>query len=315
MSERLPPLRLLVVFETVLRAGGVQRAAGQLNVSQPAVSQAVRQLEEHLGFRLFDRRSRPATLTEGGRILQRAVTEGLGRIAGAITEARALDLEAEQSLTIACTVGTATYWLMPSLTGFHARHDDIAVSVRTTAQGLPPLMPGIDLAIRYGLGDWPDGRAQRLFRERVVPVCAPALAERLRLLDHDLTQVPLLHVDAGVDDWLEWPEYLARAGLPAISRTGRRFTNYVQATQAAIGGLGVLLGWRSNVIASLLSGELVELPLPAVVPEEAFYMVRPHHERARPQAIEPLLDWLLAAGEEAERATGGGLNPPPPPRR
>lgn len=304
MAERLPPLRLLTVFEAVLRCGGVQRAANELNVSQPAISQAVRQLEAHLGLQLFDRRTRPATLTEAGRLLQRSVTEGLGRISEAIGQARALQADAAHSLTISCTVGTATYWLMPSLTGFHARHDDIAVSVRTSAQGLPPLGPGIDLAIRYGLGEWSDGSAERLFRERVVPVCTPALAARFEAAGRDLGAVSLLHVDAEVGNWIEWPEYLARAGLAANPRKGRRFTNYVQATQAALGGLGVLLGWRSNVAALLQGGELVELPCPAVEPEEAFYLVRPRVDRGPSAALDPLVAWLLQTGKAAEHATG-----------
>ncbi|MFT3688473.1 LysR substrate-binding domain-containing protein [Paenirhodobacter sp.] len=292
--DRLPPLRLLSVFETVLRSGGVQRAARELNVSQPAVSQAVRLLESHLGFALFDRRSRPATLTEGGRLLARAVSEGFERITEAIAHGRSLAAGAERSLTIACTVGTATYWLMPSLTGFHGQHGDIAVSVRTTAQGIPRLLPGVDLAIRYGDGNWSDGAARLLFRERIVPVCSPALFERLAGEGFALS-APLLHVDAEIANWMEWPAYLAQVGLPVPARPGMRFTNYVQATQAALGGLGVILGWRSNAASFLSSGELVELPLPAVVPKEAFYIVTP-----RGAAPSPLIDWLIQAGAELE---------------
>ncbi len=298
MDRRLPPLRLLSVFETVLRSGGVQRAARELNVSQPAVSQAVRLLESHLGFALFDRRTRPAGLTEGGRLLQRAVSDGFDRIADAIEQARGLAAGAERSLTIACTVGTATYWLMPSLTGFHGRHGDIAVSVRTTAQGIPRIVPGVDLAIRYGDGDWSDGAAIALFRERVVPVCSPALYGRLAGQGVDLGAAALLHVDAEISNWMEWPAYLARAGLTVPSRPGMRFTNYVQATQAALGGLGVMLGWRSNAASLLRSGDLVELPLPAVEPAEAFYIVVPRGERSASLAL--LIDWLTKAGAELE---------------
>ncbi|RBP84479.1 LysR family transcriptional regulator [Rhodobacter sp. 140A] len=298
--RRLPPLRLLAVFEAVQRCKGVQSAAQELNVSQPAVSQAMKQLEAHVGQPLFDRRTRPASLTAGGQILQRAVSEGFDRIAAAIDELRSLQAEDEASLTVACTVGTATYWLMPSLTGFHEIHGDIAVSVRTTSHSIPRVLPGVDLAIRYGLPEWGDGIARQLFRERVVPVCAPGLWQRLQTTGFDLAKAPLLHVDAEISDWMEWPEYLRRTAQPPPARSGIRFTNYVQATQAAVSGLGVMLGWRSNVASLLRNGELVELPLPAIEPQEAFYLIEPGRRSANAAPRALLVEWLLRAGAELE---------------
>src|SRR3546814_3922902 len=75
MDSTLPPLRLLSVFAAVERHGGLRQAAAALNVSQPAVSQALRQLEDFLGTRLLDRRTRPARLTEAGRLLHQATVE------------------------------------------------------------------------------------------------------------------------------------------------------------------------------------------------------------------------------------------------
>src|SRR3546814_1911376 len=103
MDSTLPPLRLLSVFAAVERHGGLRQAAAALNVSQPAVSQALRQLEDFLGTRLLDRRTRPARLTEAGRLLHQATVEGLGRIAEAVAEIRRLDTEDQRSLRIACS--------------------------------------------------------------------------------------------------------------------------------------------------------------------------------------------------------------------
>ena len=82
MSRHLPPLRLFGVFETVCRTNSLRAAAAALNVSQPAVSQSLRQLEDHIGARLIDRNTRPASLTAEGEILLRATEDGLGRIYG-----------------------------------------------------------------------------------------------------------------------------------------------------------------------------------------------------------------------------------------
>ena len=238
MTRDLPPLRLLTVFETVLRQGGIRPAAAVLNVSQPAVSQALRQLETHLGVTLLDRSTRPAGLTAAGRLLHRATVEGLGRIGAAIEEIAQLANGVEQSATIACSVGVATYWLMPRLATFYDRHPAIGVNVRTTSQGAPLLTAGVDLAIRYGDGKWDDGVVRRLFAERVDPVCSPALAARLKPAARRFDAAALIHVDVEDTNWLTWSGYLRASGQSERRRPGLRFTNYVQATQAALGWPG-----------------------------------------------------------------------------
>ena len=297
--DKLPPLRLVTVFDAVLRCGSLQRAAAELNVTQPAVSQAVRQLEDYIGAKLLNRDTRPASLTEAGLILQRGVSCGLGEIGGAIAEVQATQAAAENSLTVACTVGTATYWLMPCLTGFHERHPHLAVSVRTVAAGPPRVVPGVDVAIRYGLGDWGEGPTRRLHRDKGVPVCSPDLFAALSEHGFDLNRTSLLHVDSGERNWMGWPEYLERAAIPKPSRPGRLFTNYVQATQAALAGQGVMLGWNSMVRDLVRDGKLRELPLPHIIPKEAFFLVFPERPR-RGKAIDAFVEWLTEAATAVE---------------
>jgi LysR family transcriptional regulator, glycine cleavage system transcriptional activator len=297
----LPPLRLLTVFETVLRRGGTRAAAEELNVSQPAVSQALRQLEEHLGAPLLDRGTRPAGLTEAGRLLHRAVVEGLGKIAEAIEDIRRLAESADRAVTIACSVGFATYWLMPRLSQLYARHPDLAVNVRTTQRGDPTLSAGIDIATRYGAGDWTDGEVRLLFHERVDPVCSPAYAARLRQAGHGLEAAALIHVDDEDERWTPWRAYLKAVGLPARGRRhGIRFTNYVQATQAALHGQGVMLGWRSITADLVRDGRLVHAIERPLIPRDAYYLVLARKPRA-PAACAAVAEWLH---REAEAQSG-----------
>jgi LysR family glycine cleavage system transcriptional activator len=293
VTRDLPPLRLLTVFETVLRQGGIRPAAAVLNVSQPAVSQALRQLETHLGVTLLDRSTRPAGLTAAGRLLHRATVEGLGRIGAAIEEIAQLANGVEQSATIACSVGVATYWLMPRLATFYDRHPAIGVNVRTTSQGAPLLTAGVDLAIRYGDGKWDDGVVRRLFAERVDPVCSPALAARLKPAARRFDAAALIHVDVEDTNWLTWSGYLRASGQSERRRPGLRFTNYVQATQAALGGQGVMLGWRSITGDLVREGRLVPLIDAPFMPKEAFYLVSAFRSRAA--ACATLSDWLVEA--------------------
>ncbi|NPD16355.1 LysR family transcriptional regulator [Xinfangfangia sp. D13-10-4-6] len=290
---RLPPLRLFAVFESVVRHGSLRAAAAEMNVSQPAISQAVKALEDHVGARLLDRATRPASLTAEGQVVHRAVADGLGHIARALEQVRAMQRLNSGNVTIACSAGTATYWLMPCLAGFYAAHEDISVNVMTTAQGAPALEPGIDLALRYGLGQWSDGRVTRLFGESVVPVCHPDLAARMLHQGLRLDQVPHLHVIAGDDSWLGWEGYCRAIGMPAPKSAGRSFTNYVLASQAAMAGQGVMLGWESNVHELVAQGRLVTLPFPRIQPEEAFYLVSPPGPQMRP-SVQILSDWLCS---------------------
>ena len=300
MGSALPPLRLLTVFAAIERHGGLRQAAAALNVSQPAVSQALRQLEDFVGARLLDRRTRPARLTEAGRLLQQATVEGLGRIAEAVGEIARLDAEAARSLRVACSVGFATYWLMPRLATFYERHPEVAVHVMTSPQGAPDLGPGVDLAARYGNGRWQDGTVTPLFAERIDPVASPALAGSLRQSPAPLEGAPLIHVEASDARWTSWEGYLRQVGLRRGRGAGRdlRFTNYVQATQAALAGQGVMLGWRSITGDLVAEGRLVPVVDRPLVPPDAYYLVAARRSRAAPHAdagdCAALIAWLVS---------------------
>jgi DNA-binding transcriptional LysR family regulator len=300
VNRSLPPLRLLTVFETVIRQGGIGPAAAELNVSQPAVSQALKELEGRLNAKLLDRSTRPAGLTEAGRLLQRATADGLGRIAEAIEEIGRLGGAADQAVTIACSVGFATYWLMPRLAIFYDRHPDLAVNVRTMQQGDPPLAAGVDLAIRFGDGHWDDGVVHPLLEEQIDPVCSASLAASLKGSDW-LASASLIHVDVDDERWVSWGAYLRATGQQGTRRRGLHFTNYVQATQAALGGQGVMLGWRSITGDLLREGQLARIGGAPVVPDDAFYLVAAHRPRSA-VACNLLATWLMACAGRQKQA-------------
>ncbi len=273
MSRTLPPLRLLAVFETVLRRGSVREAASEMTVSQPAISQALRQLEEHVGTLLLDRATRPATLTAAGRILEVAALEGLGRISDAIAHIKRMQNVDEGAVTIACSIGFATYWLMPRLADFYGRHPEIAVNVQTTHHGAPRLATDINIAVRYGDGKWSDGKVTKLFDERVIPLCTPQLKQKLVSENIGLERAVLLHVNADDSDWVTWPDFLEAHSLKPPLLRGRQFTNYVQVTQAALDGQGVMLGWHSITGDLVKQGRLIAFIDLILIPDNAYYAV------------------------------------------
>lgn len=287
----LPPLRLLTAFAAVVRTGSVQAAATELNVTQPAISQAVRQLEDHVGVPLLDRGRRPARPTDAGAALAAAILVGLGQIGEAFDALRPVGSPRVGSVTVACSVGVATYWLMPRLAALYRVHPDLLVNVMTVQSGVPALEDGIDLVIRYGHGRWRDGLVHHLFDEMVEPVCAPAVRARFEAAVPPAA-VPLLHVKSAEASWLTWPDYLRATGQPQERRAGLTFTNYVQTTQAALEGHGMMLGWRSITGALTASGQLVSAGLPGLAPRDAFYLVA--RKKRGGQAAETFTRWLVA---------------------
>lgn len=296
--DRLPPLRLLTAFDEVARAGSMRAAARHLNVTQPAITQAIRALEDHVGVPLLDRTRKPAQMTEFGEHLARATRSGLTGIATAIEDIRAQAGLAERHVTVACTLGMATYWLMPRLPGFYARHPDITVNVQALPSAAPALSPGTDVALLYGRGDTDGGRCTRMFDEVVCPVGAPALVRSAVAAGRDLTSMPLIHVRSPQNlHWAGWRDYVETRGMAPPRSAGTSFDNYVQAVQEAMAGRGLMLGWRSITGGLVAEGVLAEWPGAAVSAGQAYHLL----ETARPSGSAAVFAaWLL---EEAR--TGG----------
>lgn len=289
--DRLPPLRLLITFDAVARLRSMQSAAAELNVTPPAVTQAVKALEDRIGVPLIDRSSKPSRPTEAGERLAAATRNGLGTIADTIEEIRFTAGLAGRNLTVSCTIGMATYWLMPRLPGFYALHDSVAVNVQAPPSDVPVLAPGIDVALRYGRGAWADGETHRLFDEAVCPVGKPGLIAPVAADPDRLAAVPLIHVRTA-NHWEGWTEYFARRGLQRHRGPAQVFDNYIQAVQAALDGRGIMLGWQSITRQLVDDGALVELP-DATVDLGTAYYVTCAHASARKAAAQDFVGWLI----------------------
>lgn len=296
------PYTALRAFEAVARLRGFGRAAEELGVTQSAVSQHVKSLEEWLGQRLLIRGGgRVTTTTEGARLAE-AVKHGFGQISAICRELR----EAQAgtlALNISCLPGFAYVWLIPRLIGFDQLHPDIPVSINTTAALANFTDDETDLAIRYGLGGYSGLHVERLLSETLFPVCAPELLKRgppLRCVQ-DLTQHTLL-VDDVTDlggnppTWEFWGRETG-VSLPKPARL-RRFGQSNMVVQAAERGLGVALGRAPLVADALARGTLVQ-PFEGVVDSQfSYWIVCPHESLTIPR-VRAFRDWLLSEARGA----------------
>ncbi|NTF96098.1 transcriptional regulator GcvA [Rhizobium rhizogenes] len=291
MRSRLPSLNGLRTFEAAARHLSFTKAALELNVTQTAVSHQIQRLEQELGVKLFLRRGQELALSPEGKNYLPGIRSAFWDLRHATEQ---LQQKGQNSvLTISTLASLASKWLLPRLAAFQVLHPGIDVRISASMDLATFRDDGIDTAIRYGLGKWPNLRVDWLMADDLFPVCSPALIQRqeLRTLD-DLARHTLLQT-SGVtgDDWRLW---LTAAGLPITFATSTKLTfdlNLVT-VQAAIDGLGVAIGRTAYVEADVRAGRLIT-PFNITLPSEAgFYLVTPLETAGVPR-IAAFREWLL----------------------
>ncbi len=295
---RRPRLNTLRTFEAAGRHLSFAKAADELNISPPAVSQQMRQLEAHLKAGLFVR-GRHLALTSTGRAYLEAVHEALERL-DSITD-QLFPQRHHRTVTIRCTPSVATLWLAPRLGAFHEAYPDIQLIIRTLDQELPERSAsGADLEILIGASEAPTGHAQKLLTATVVPVCAPGLLPvggRLTA-PADILEYELVHVLGYDDDWHRW---FRRHGLKGVGvPPGLTVDGSLIAMEAAQRGDGIALGRRPFIDAFLDAGELMEAFTEAYHLHTDYYLRQSAPIEGR-RAGERVADWLVELA--ARRAT------------
>ncbi|WP_243040038.1 LysR substrate-binding domain-containing protein [Dyella sedimenti] len=297
-------LDLVQQFVQVARLGNLSRAAEQANLTVSALSHQVRQLEQRLERKLFERGPRGVQLTAEGRRLMEAVAhhvEGIERAMAGFRRRR------DDVLTLSAIPGVMSSWLVPRLARLVAAHPELQLNLQSSVELVNFERDPVDAAMRYGRGPWPGLVTERLFGEWIAPVASPALVERMAGADPmDLSRWPLLG-DPG-DRWRDW--FAATGGEPP-ARYVAHFDNTDALQRGALEGMGVALG------RMVMARPLVEAGLLKVLGEryqqipEAYFLVYPEHARDH-AGLRIFREWLLCeAGKYAEAmssAAGRGVS-------
>jgi LysR family glycine cleavage system transcriptional activator len=294
LSRRLPPLNALRAFEAAGRHLSFTKAAEELNVTQAAISHQVKALEERLGVTLFRRRNRALLLTDTGQAYLPVLREAFDAIAEG-TE-RIVRREDRGPLKISVLPSFAAKWLLPRLPLFNARHPDIDILVSASSALVDFERDEVDLAIRYGRGDYPGLHVEFLFRDQIYPVCSPRLLETKGQPSspEDLKHFPLLHDDADLlQEGPSWNAWFKEVGAPGIGPPrGLGYSDSSMAVQAAIEGQGIALARSSIAGDDLASGRLVRLFDFEVSSSFAYYLALPARALELPK-VEAFRDWLI----------------------
>jgi LysR family transcriptional regulator, glycine cleavage system transcriptional activator len=301
MRRSAPSLDLLRGFEAAARRLSFTLAAEELFVTQSAVSRQVKALEADLGMALFERRHREIRLTAAGQTLYRATEQALRLLADAAAELR--QNGSARAITVSCSIGFASLWLVPRLPDFREAHPEVELRIDANNRILDLDRGGIDLAVRYCPPELAPAGATRLLGEEVFPVCAPALlarADKPLATPQDLRHHVLLHY--GNDDralpsasWTMWTEAMQLRHLkPAGSL---RFSHYDQMIQAAAEGQGVALAISPLVRRHIDQGRLVAPFERRFASPRGFYLVTSARGRHLPQ-VRDFVAWLQRAAQQ-----------------
>ncbi|MGE4611125.1 MAG: LysR substrate-binding domain-containing protein [Paracoccaceae bacterium] len=254
----LPPLDYLLAFESAAKYQSFATASHELNISESAISRKIRLLELHYGIPLFVRGHQSISLTHQGRQLIDAITPELQSIRD--TSTQILSLKNRNEVTVAATNSAASLWLMPRLRKFRSRNKQIKIMLVASDNDVECLGDNIDLSILRGSGNWPGYRSRMLFGETIFPVCSPNFLKNnggARNLE-ELPGMSLIEVSSRHTEWMDWTTWLNHQGQdsPIVGQTVT-FNTYPLAVQAAVDGLGIVLGWGHLVDHLLASAALV----------------------------------------------------------
>jgi len=295
VGKRLPSIQTMRALEAAVRLRCFTTAAAELALSQGAVSQHIRALEQRLGHPLFVRTPTGVEPNAVSQALALQIRQGLTVLDRAFGQmSRRSDhggaATRRQRLVISTLPAFAAKWLMPRLDDFARLYPEIELEIETSTKlARLDASDGIDAAIRYGGGAWPGMTAEHLMDEVVFPVVSPDYrGGNLPARPADLADCALLR--QSVQPWTPW---FQAVGLDLVEpQAGVLFSDTLLAVQAAIAGRGILLARRSIIEDELRSGRLIRPWRNEIVDVHAHYLVWPTSS-SRLAAIGKLRSWLV----------------------
>lgn len=287
--QKLPSLRALQTFRYAARELSFKSAAEAMNISQAAVSTHIRGLEEFLGLKLFVRLTREVKLTHEGRALSGYVESGFQELERGIA-LFSPDTDPGR-LTVTTVPSFASRWLVPRIDSFQRAHPDIQLSLQPTLQLVNFQGDGVDLAIRFGAGNYPGLESRPLLEEKLLPVCHSRLVGSDSMTPESLAGLPWL-IDESMDMERSWVEFQEKLGIKIPeSAVALRVTEGTALVEAVLAGRGIAL-MRYSLVSDLLKSGLLLSPVDVSVPAEyQYYLVAPE-AKFRTDKVRAFVSWI-----------------------
>lgn len=280
-------------FESAARNLSFTKASRELGVTQSAVSQRVRCLEESLQVTLFTRQGRGVALTRPGESLYREVAfaiQTLDRAVEGLAPRRP-----RSPVTVSASTAFAAWWMAPRLGLFHAACQGIDLRLQTTDRDVDIVAEGLSLGVRAGDGTVEGCESSLLCPEVIFPVCAPAWIDQHEAPRSvaDLLGHRLIHLEEPFRPATTWNQWFEANGVAAPDQIpGLRINDYALVLQAVLQGGGVALGWKHLVQPLLDQGLLCRMLDAELDTGSGFYVVQPRL-RHRDDPADRVRRWMI----------------------
>ncbi len=277
-------MQMLQALDAAARHGNYSSAADELGLTHGAISHQIRDMEQRLGVSLFHRSGRSMLPTREATTLLALVRQALGVLHHAFPVKSA----SFSRVVLGIHPSLATCWLLPRIATFLHANPEIDVEIKSTADLGDFLASGIDFAIRYGLGTWPNTASEHVGDETLFPVCSPQYRDLMRLTEPgDLMQCKLLR-----HAWQPWAPWLRTARVALREPTdGLVVSDSAMLVEAAAAGLGVALVRERFAENALLEKRLVRPFRITIADTNGYYLVRRTGDAANASA-QLLQDWI-----------------------
>lgn len=296
----LPSEKVFRVFDVCAAYQSFTLAADRLGITQSAVSQQIKMLENTLGVELFHRQGRQVVLSLAGRNILEAQKNAFRAIRQTAERERAE--KGRLGVSAQVLPGFSVRWLLPRLRAFEDAHPDVKLTILTEADGHNPRYPETDMLILYSS----QNQDQWLAQEHIFPVASPAFVERHALqnisrdgLARAVASLPLLGDirQHSLDIWDRWS---AEHHIPVPMEQLRRYPQSNMSLQLSEYGQGIALGRTCLVLDAIVAGALVELP-GFRVPADAGYVIKANPQRVRTEGFTLFERWITQAIQESVR--------------
>ena len=305
--KKLVPLKSVYAFIAVAETGSMTDAARVLYVSHSAVSQSIKSLEQLVNKPLFQRVGRRVALNAAGKRYYRKVAPALEQVIEATEElARTPN---DHRITLNMVNSLAMHWWIPRVPDFQAFSPSLDIRISTLTGPFDLEQEGVDIALVHGKpNEWDQYYSEKLGDDDLVLVCSPTLLKNQSELS--VQQLVKQNPTIGVfnlrrqHDWQVWCDNY-QIPLPTF-HSNLTFDVSIQAVQAAIRSLGVLVTHRLFVKDDISHGMLVELGDPVANPHQDFYFVCPKN-KLKQESVLKLRTWLRHEFTRSETIISGDI--------
>ena len=290
MARNLPPFSAVRAFEAAARHQSFKAAAGELCVTQSAISHQVKGLEEFLGAALFHRKANGVVLTRSGADYLDDLSFILDSLDASTARIRGVD--SAGPLSVRATPAFTARWLLPRMVSFNGAYPEIELHVTTTIVPMHFPNDGVDILIQYGQEPEAGLRVEPFLTSARYPVCSPKMLAKGVAIEkpEDLARVTLLRDLVG-DDWDTWFT-CANSKMPK-KISGPRFAHCELSMRAAEEGLGVALAYGALINNEIADGKLIKLFDLETPPKVIYSLTCPESWTNRPR-IAAFRNWVFA---------------------